>query len=71
MIGSYLLYARAAIRGGNWNNEVNAGVFALNLNNAPSNSNNNIGLRVAIPKVFARIGWDKNHPSEQTTTSEI
>ena len=35
----------ASIRGGNWNNGSNAGVFALNLNNAPSNSNNNIGFR--------------------------
>lgn len=37
----------ASIRGGNWNNGSNAGVFALNLNNAPSNSNNNIGFRCA------------------------
>jgi len=35
----------AAIWGGNFNNEVNAGVFALNLNNPPSNVNNNIGFR--------------------------
>jgi len=35
----------AAIRGGNFNNTGNAGVFALNLNNAPSNANNNIGFR--------------------------
>ena len=27
--------AVAALRGGNWNNGTNAGVFALNLNNAP------------------------------------
>jgi len=38
-------YWRAAIFGGNFNNEVRAGVFALNLNNAPSNSNYNIGFR--------------------------
>lgn len=37
----------SAIRGGNWNNGVQSGVFALNLNNAPSNSNNNIGFRLA------------------------
>ena len=36
----------AALRGGNWNNGSNAGVFALNLNNAPSNSNNSIGFRL-------------------------
>jgi hypothetical protein len=36
---------RAAIRGGNWNNGANAGCFNLNLNNAPSNTNTNIGFR--------------------------
>jgi|GEM_PF-1976128 hypothetical protein len=35
----------AAIRGGNFNNTANAGVFYLNVNNAPSNANNNIGFR--------------------------
>ena len=39
---------RAAIRGGNWNNSSEAGVFALNLNNDPSNRNNNIGFRAAL-----------------------
>lgn len=38
---------RAFQRGGNWNNGSNAGVFTLNLNNAPSNTNTNIGFRVA------------------------
>jgi len=38
---------RGFIRGGNWNNASNAGLFALNLNNAPSNTNNNIGFRCA------------------------
>lgn len=32
-------------RGGNWNNTTNAGLFTLNLNNTPANTNNNIGLR--------------------------
>ena len=36
---------RGALRGGNWTNGTNAGVFALNLNNAPSNYNVNIGFR--------------------------
>ena len=36
---------RAAIRGGSFGNEAAAGVFALNLNRAPSNSNYNIGFR--------------------------
>jgi len=39
--------SQAFLRGGNWNNTSNAGVFALNLNNAPSNQNNNIGFRCA------------------------
>jgi hypothetical protein len=30
----------------NWNNNSNAGVWNANLNNARSNSNNNVGLRV-------------------------
>lgn len=34
-------------RGGNWNNTTNAGAFALNLNNSPTNTNTNIGFRVA------------------------
>lgn len=36
------------IRGGNWNNGVNAGLGALNLNNSRSNSNSNIGFRPAL-----------------------
>ena len=35
----------AAIRGGNWNNGTNAGMFNANLNNGSSNANNNIGAR--------------------------
>jgi len=38
----------AAIRGGNWNDGARAGVFSLNLNNAPSNWNTNIGLRCVL-----------------------
>lgn len=40
-------------RGSNFNNTSNGGVGALNLNNARSNSNNNIGFRSASPH-FAR-----------------
>jgi len=36
---------RAVYRGGNWNNGSNAGLFYINLNNAPGDSNNNIGFR--------------------------
>ena len=35
----------ALIRGGNFNNGTNAGVFAVNGHNEPSNANNNIGFR--------------------------
>ena len=42
------------ISGGNWNNSSNAGVWALNLNNNRSNSNNNIGFR--SDSVSSRIG---------------
>lgn len=45
------LSPRGAIAGGNWNNGSNAGRFALNLNNAPTNTNNNIGFRCALPEV--------------------
>ena len=36
------------IRGGNWNNAGNAGVFALNLNNARSIVSTNVGFRAAL-----------------------
>ena len=36
------------LRGGNWNNQANAGVFELNLNNARTNANGNIGFRAAF-----------------------
>ena len=36
---------RAAKRGGNFNNGGNCSLVALNLNNAPSNTNTNIGFR--------------------------
>jgi len=38
---------RGFIRGGNWDNGSNAGLFALSLNNAPSSSNVIIGFRCA------------------------
>ena len=36
------------IRGGNWNNESNAGLAALNLNYERSYSNPNLGFRPAL-----------------------
>ena len=41
-------HLRCLIRGGNWNNGGNAGVFNSNLNNPRSNSNTNIGGRSAF-----------------------
>lgn len=38
------------LRGGNFNNGASSGVFALNLNNARANSNNNIGFRAAFSR---------------------
>lgn len=36
------------MRGGEWNNNVTAGVFALNLNELRTNSSNNVGFRSAL-----------------------
>ncbi|GAB4300265.1 MAG: hypothetical protein Kow0096_20140 [Thiohalomonadaceae bacterium] len=36
------------MNGGNWDNGANAGLFCLNVNNAPSNANSNIGARLAM-----------------------
>jgi len=41
----------ACIVGGNWSNSSNAGVFAMNLNNYRTNSNNNVGGRDSISKL--------------------
>ncbi len=49
--------ASAMLRGGDWNNGANDGVFAANPNNAPSNVNTNIGFRCAYWSVAAvRLG---------------
>ena len=45
MKGAWLHTVRAAIRGGNFNNGADAGVFALNLNNAPSYAHSDLGFR--------------------------
>ena len=39
---------RLALRGGGYNNAANAGLFALNLNNARTNRNRNVGFRPAL-----------------------
>jgi hypothetical protein len=45
MSSAVCVQQRLPLRGGNWNNGANAGVAALNLNNARSNVNTNIGFR--------------------------
>ncbi|WP_153549771.1 hypothetical protein [Candidatus Nanohalobium constans] len=50
---------RAVQRGGNANNGANAGVFSMNLNNAPSNSNRNIGFRCP-PNYFKHSVWSSS-----------
>ena len=51
----------APISSGNWNNSSNAGVWALNLNNNRTNSNNNIGFRSdsVSPRTRQRDGGTK------------
>lgn len=44
----YKNVSRAPLLRGSWNNGSNAGPRALNLNNAPSNRNSNIGFRSAL-----------------------
>ena len=39
--------SRGFIRGGNWNDNANAGIFALGLDNAPGNVRSYIGFRIA------------------------
>nr|DAP06909.1 MAG TPA: TREPONEMA DENTICOLA VARIABLE PROTEIN 1 FUNCTION, PERIODONTAL DISEASE [Caudoviricetes sp.] len=58
-----LCFSRLPIRGGNWNNGANAGVFYTNLNNPRSNSNNNVGFRSALPCILAKycILRDQDH----------
>jgi len=41
----WIVINSAVIRGGNWNNGANEGPFSANLNNGPTDTNNNIGFR--------------------------
>ena len=49
------------ISSGNWNNSSNAGVWAFNLNNVRSNSNDNVGVRSDSdsPRIRQRNGGTK------------
>ena len=44
------------IAGGNWNNGSRAGVWALNCNNARTNSNDNVGFRADSAPPHTPIG---------------
>jgi len=47
------------LRGGNWNNEANAGAFTLNLNWDTTNQNNNVGLRCARYSLTKKYGLNE------------
>lgn len=53
MVGRQSLNSCAALRGGNWNNGDNAGVFNAN-SNTPSNSNTNNGFRCPETVAYRR-----------------
>lgn len=55
---------RAAKRGGNWNNSANCSVVTLNVNNAPSNTNNNIVFR-GIPFANGCVTTVAGNPIDQ------
>lgn len=57
---SQAICRRCAIRGGNWNNGANAGVFNLNFNNPRSYSNGNVGGRPALPFAGQVCGVSRN-----------
>jgi len=63
---------RAVIRGGDWNNGAINGPFCANLNNAPSNTNNNIGFRCcksSQSQIHCLYGDDKQ--CKRTTSIQI
>ncbi|MCO7643737.1 reverse transcriptase/maturase family protein [Pseudomonas sp. S 311-6] len=73
---------RLPIRGGNWNNGATAGLGALNLNNARSNANNNIGFRPRFrspskpevarlkPRLQRRLVERMPHPRRQAKNNQ-
>jgi len=63
---------RAVQRGGNWNNGANAGPFCANLNNAPSNTNYNIGFRCCSgPPEDAVLSRESGQPEVQVPLRSI
>jgi len=58
------------IAGGNWNNSLNAGVFARNLNNSSANSNNNVGGSDSDPTLKTLTG-KLDHRGALSSVSEL
>ena len=61
------------IVGGNWDNGDKAGLSCANVNNDLSNSNDNIGARLAYPSSVQEINvtLGKDHASRQKNTKNI
>ena len=57
------------IRGGNWGNGADAGLAALNLNNPRSNSNANIGFRVAFAPSYSLLPKPVSYGLQEGATS--
>ena len=56
MVGTVSEPLSAVQRGGNWGNGANAGALSVNLNNAPSHTNSNIGFRCP-PSYIEPLVW--------------
>jgi formylglycine-generating enzyme required for sulfatase activity len=57
-------YESAFRRGGDWDNNDNAGLFNMTMNNLPSNTNNNIGFRCVVPAVVCVFTWPEEMRSK-------
>ena len=53
------------IRGGNWNNGTNAGVFNCNLNNSRGNTSSNIGFRSALVVTLVCPSYGKHKTTQR------
>ena len=62
------IFCSGFIRGGNWNNGSDDGAFTLNLNNTPSNTNNNIGFRCASDQAYVLVLVLKRQNERHTST---
>jgi len=68
----WIVINSAVIRGGNWNNGADDGPFSANLNNAPSNTNNNIGFRCCnSSRSQINYLYGENKQCKRTTSIQI